>query len=178
MQMRFGYRAVERLQAKLQAESDEVTIERQDLTDDPKAFLARVRAQMRQVVQALSRRDYPEVLQHLRFPDEYDPEEVGERPSDEELDALPRGAWTAEMVAEAIRPFYGEYETLLFNGEARANHNTVVTLEEPRRWSVRQVLLDDQGDRLWYLQGEIDLVDQDTPEGALVTLLAIRAHSA
>lgn len=178
MQMRFGYRAVERLQAKLQAESDEVTIERQDLTDDPKAFLARVRAQMRQVVQALSRRDYPEVLQHLRFPDEYDPEEVGERPSDEELDALPGGTWTAEMVAEAIRPFYEEYEALLFNGEARANHNTVVTLEEPRRWSVRQVLLDDQGDRLWYLQGEIDLVDQDTPEGALVTLLAIRAHSA
>ena len=39
MQMRFGRKAVERLQAKVQAESDEVTLERQDLTDDPKAFL-------------------------------------------------------------------------------------------------------------------------------------------
>ena len=178
MQMRFGHRAVERLQAKVQAESDQVTLERQDLTEDPKAFLARIRAQMRQIVQALSREDYSEVLQHIRHPEGYDPDELSALETSQGAQQVtsPHGMWTAASVAEAIRPFYDEYEALLFNGEARANHNTVVTVEAPRRWSVRQVLLDDQGDRLWYLQGEIDLIDQDTPEGPLVTLLAIKAH--
>lgn len=189
MQMRFGQKAVERLQAKVQAESDQVTIERQDLTDDPKAFFARIRAQMRLVVQALSRKEYGEVLEHIRIPEGFDPE-TGE--SVEDLDESTAaqlvnsggewspaiGAWTAQQVERAVAPFYDDYEAILFNGEARANHNTVVTVEEPRRWSVRQVLVDDLGDRLWYLQGEINLIDQDTPEGALVTLTAIRAHGA
>jgi superfamily II RNA helicase len=183
MQMRFGHRAVERLQAKVQADSDQVTLERQDLTEDPKAFLARIRAQMRQVVQALSRREYDEVLQHIRSSNEIDSEDSSEDSSEVETDqnkddesTSSRDIWTADLVADAIRPFYNDYEAILFNGEARANHNTVVTVDAPRKWSVRQVLLDDQGDRLWYLQGEIDLVDQETPEGPLVTLLSIRSH--
>ena len=77
---------------------------------------------------------------------------------------------------KAIKPFYEDYEIILFNSEARANHNTIITVEGERHWSVRQVLLDEQGDRLWYLKGEINLMDQETPEGALVTLLEISAH--
>ena len=174
MQMSFGHRAVQRLQAKVQADSDEVTLARQDLTEDPKAFFARIRAQMRLVVQALSRRDYQEVLQHIRLPDEFD-SASGQAAGG---DTRTEGAWTADQIAQAIRPFYDDYEAILFNGDARANHNTVITVAETRLWSIRQVLLDDQGDRLWYLQGEVDLIDQETPEGPLVTLLAIKAHGA
>lgn len=171
IQMRFGQKAVKRLQAKVQADSDQVTIERQDLTEDPKAFSARIRAQMRQVVQALSRKDYAEVLEHIRLPSDFNPEEPTLQ-----SESLNVGQWTATLISESISPFYEEYEALLFNQEARANHNTVITVLGPRHWSIRQVLLDDQGDRLWYLNGEINLVDQDTPEGALVTLLEIAAH--
>ena len=78
---------------------------------------------------------------------------------------------------ESLLPFYQDYEQILFNQEARANHNTIITVIGPRHWSVRQVLLDEQGDRLWYVDGEVDLFEQDTPEGALVTLLEITAHS-
>lgn len=170
MQMRFGRKAVERLQAKVQAESDQVTLERQDITDDPKAFFARIRAQMRQVVQALSRKDYAEVLEHIRLPENFDPEL-----SSEELN-FQNGEWTPQALSEALAPFYKEYEEILFNQEARANHNTVITVIGPRHWSVRQILLDEQGDRLWYIDGEIDLFEQDTPEGALVKLLQITAH--
>jgi superfamily II RNA helicase len=200
MQMRFGSRAVERLQAKVQAESDEMTIERQDLTEDPKAFFARIRAQMRQVVQALSRQDYTEVLLHLRQDNEFkfmenmedmegieilvdssstqesSIEESTKEPVEGESSKISQALWTADLIADQMRPFYDEYEAILFNGEARANHNTVITVEAPRKWSVHQVLLDDQADRLWYLQGEINLIDQETPEGPLVRLIAIRAH--
>ena len=176
MRMRFGQRAVERLQAKVQAEADQVTLERQDLTEDPKAFYARIRAQMRQVVQALSRKDYPEVLEHIRLPDVKQTDDHDLQEESEKQNGALAGDWNDRLIAEAINPFYHEYEAILFNGEARANHNTVITLEKERCWSVRQVLLDDQGDRLWYLQGEVNLVDQETPEGPLVTLLSIQAH--
>ena len=185
MQMRFGQRAVERLQAKVQADSDQVTLERQDLTEDPKAFFARVRAQMRLVVQALSRREYAEVLEHIRLPEGFEPESalapqepqaLSEAEPDPHSWEPERGAWTTQQISEAIRPFYDDYEAILFNGEARANHNTVVTLEGPRHWAVRQILIDDQGDRSWYVQGEINLIDQETPAGPLVTLTAIRSH--
>ena len=103
--------------------------------------------------------------------DDFDPGDVhshGEQPK--------RGEWTAKLLQEVMRSFYQDYEAILFNQEARANHNTVITVIESRRWSVRQVLLDDLGDRLWYINGEIDLTDQETPEGALITLLEINSH--
>lgn len=185
MRMRFGRKAVERLQSKMAAEAEQLLLERQDLTEDPKAFFARIRAQLRLVVQALSRKQYAEVLEHIRLPDDLLPKdefasealESDEAPMETESVKQEIGIWDEKSVAEAIAPFYSEYETLLFNGEARANHNTVITVEGPRCWSVRQVLLDDQGDRLWYLQGEVNLVDQETPEGPLVTLIAIKSHS-
>ena len=170
MQMRFGRKAVERLQAKVQAESDQVTLERQDITEDPKAFFARLRAQMRQLVQALSRKDYKEALEHIRLPEDFDVE------SSNETELQEKGTWNSQILSEKLIPFYKEYEEILFNQEARANHNTVITVLGPRHWSVRQVLLDEQGDRLWYVEGEVDLFEQDTPEGALVTLLDINAH--
>ena len=127
--------------------------------------------QMRQVVQALSRKDYTEVLQHVRLPADFNPEETT-IPSEE----LTTGQWTATKISETMHPFFTDYEALLFNQEARANHNTIITVLGKRHWSVRQVLLDDQGDRLWYLNGEVNLTDEETPEGALVTLLEISAH--
>ena len=125
---------------------------------------------MRQVVQALSREDYKEVLEHIRLPEDYDPES----PSESQIQE--KGVWSSQVLSTKLAPFYQDYEEILFNQEARANHNTVITVLGPRRWSVRQVLLDEQGDRLWYVEGEVDLFEQDTPEGALVTLLDINAH--
>ena len=171
MQMRFGDRAVERFNDRLEADSEAVSLERQDITEDPKAFFARVRAQMRQIVQALHHRDYSEVLHHIYLPEDFDPhsEETQALPAED----VPRGLWTSSMIESAIRPFYDEYEEILFTTEARANHNTLITPEGPRHWTVRQTLLDNQEDRLWYITGEIDLRDLETPQGPLITLTAI-----
>ena len=61
----------------------------------------------------------------------------------------------------------------MFNQEARANHNTLITPNGSRRWTIRHTLLDDQNDRLWYVYGEIDLYEQETPEGPLMSLVRI-----
>jgi len=167
MGMRFGERAVERFNDRLEAASQAVTLERQDIAEDPKALFARVRAQLRQVVQALSRREYAEALLGLRLPSGFDPDEA---PADA---PLPSGAWTARALEGALRPYYEEFEELLFTQEARANHNTVITPDGPRRWQVRQVLLDERGERAWALEGVVDLQNQETPEGELFTLLRV-----
>jgi len=158
MSMRFGERAVERFNERLEQASQAVTVERLDLAEDPKAFAARVRAQLRQLVQALSRKDYEEASLTLRSSDAY-------------TEQYP--TWSAEALKEAFKPFYAEYEELLFNRDARANHHTVITPSGPRLWQVKQVLLDDQGDRSWRLEGVIDLREQETPEGELFSLTLI-----
>lgn len=157
MSMRFGERAVERFNERLEEASQAVTVDRQDLTEDPKAFTARVRAQLRQLVQALSRRDYAEAALTLRQPDE----------------GSSYPTWSAEALKEAFTSFYDEYDELLFNRDARANHHSVITPLGPRFWQVRQTLLDDQGELSWRLEGVIDLRDQETPEGELFSLTLI-----
>jgi len=158
MNMRFGERAVERFNERLEREAQAVTVERLDLTEDPKAFAARVRAQLRQLVQALARRDYAEASLALR-------------PPAEEQTSYQR--WSADELKAALAPFYLEYEELLFNRDARANHNTLITPEGPRLWRVKQTLHDDQGDRSWHLEGFIDLREQETPEGELFYLTKV-----
>lgn len=157
MNMRFGEQAVERFNERLEQASQAVTVERLDLTEDPKAFTARIRAQLRQIVQALSRKDYEEAFIGLRQPD----------PS------CPYKTWSSEDLKVAFEPFYQEYQELLFNRDARANHHTIITPAGPRLWHIKQTLLDDQGDCAWRLEGVIDIRDQETPEGELFYLTLI-----
>ena len=172
--MRHGDKAVERLNQKLQKAEQALVLERQDLTEDPKAFFARIRAQMRAFVQALSRCDYEEALLHIRFAYEDGGENLIRPSGLEEPFHMPQiPFWSSIDLEEALAPFYNEYEEILFNAEARANHNTVITPNGPRKWTVRHTLLDDQLDRLWYVYGEIDLNQQETPEGPLVSLIRI-----
>jgi hypothetical protein len=83
----------------------------------------------------------------------------------------PEDPWTPERFAEALAPFFEEYERVDFDPRARAAHLTLIKQRGPQRWDVHQVLVDDQGDNLWNLEGEIDL--EDAPSGALVRLRRI-----
>lgn len=125
-----------------------------DLALTPKAFRARVRSEMRELVRALSERDYEEAARWVR----QDPDDP----------------WGADRFAEALAPFHDEYERILFDPGARQAHRTAIRQTGPRIWEVQQVLADPQGDDIWSLQGEIDLrgdVPQDTP---LVRVRGIR----
>ena len=65
------------------------------------------------------------------------------------------------------------YETILYDPRARASHLCVITEQAPRVWEVHQVLLDDQGDDLWNLEGAVDLRDETNPTEPLFRLIRI-----
>lgn len=134
-------------------------------------FVELERAQAQQILRALSTKDYRETLEHIRSPDEL----VKSRTTDMNDTLLPVDLdeiipWTSESLEENLAPFYEEYEQIMFNREARANHHTIITPKAPRLWSVKQILLDENSDRLYCLEGIVDIRGQETPEGALISL--------
>ena len=119
-----------------------------DLALTPKAFRARVRSEMRELVRALSERNYEEAARCVR----QDPDDP----------------WDAARFAEALAPFYDEYERILFDPSARQAHRTAIRQIGPRFWEVQQVLADPEGDDIWSVQGEIDLTGENAPDHPLV----------
>ena len=121
-----------------------------ELFHDPRAFAARVRAELHQVVRALARRDWERAAASVRQP--------------------PNDPWPPERFEEVLAPFHETYGEVLFNGEARLAQHTQIRETAPRVWEVTQVLLDSDGDNLWHLAGKIDLTGGQPPEGPLVSL--------
>jgi len=124
-----------------------------DLALTPKAFRARVRSEMRELVRALSERDYEEATRWVR----QDPEDP----------------WDAARFAEALAPFHHEHERILFDPGARQAHRTAIRQTAPRVWEVQQVLADPKGDDIWSVQGEIDLTGETVPDHPLVRVREI-----
>jgi len=128
------------------------------LLRDPQAFAARVRAELHNLVRALSRQDWEEAAASVR------------QPADE---AQP---WTPERFEEAMSPYFEEYPELPFGPEARRHAHTRVRdlgtgAGGERRWEVSQVLLDPAGDHLWHVLGTLALDPDDALDGPLVEVL-------
>jgi superfamily II RNA helicase len=124
-----------------------------DITKDSRLFEARVRAEMHTFVQALTRFDYEEAEQTVR----QDPEDP----------------WPAKRIEEALEPFYADHDELVFDQNARRHALTRMELLEPRLWRVTQTLCDPEGDNFWFIEGRIDLRDQEVPDGPLVVVETI-----
>ena len=121
----------------------------QPLDSDPLAFRARVHAELMQIVAALASQDYLEVSILLR-------------PAQE--------PWSAEDLEEAMLPFYEAYDRIVFNHEARSRKLARFDRQGPGLWRVTQVLLDDAGDNMWYLEGTVDLSAIDPENDRLFAL--------
>ena len=124
-----------------------------DLALTPKAFRARVRSEMRELVRALSEKDYEEAVHWVQ----QDPDDP----------------WDAARFAEALAPFHDDYERILFDPGARQAHRTAIRQTAPRVWEVQQVLADPEGDDIWSVQGEVDLAGEASPDHPLVRVRAI-----
>jgi len=128
-----------------------------ELIADPKAFGARVRAEMHLLVRTLAARDWEAAAESVQGGTAA--AEAGEEAS-----------WDAERCEREMTPFFAEYGELLFTPEARRHQFTHIQRTGDRTWEVRQTLLDPQGDNLWAIAGEIDLRDPHALEGPLVRL--------
>ncbi len=124
-----------------------------ELFHDPRAFTARVRAELHELVRDLAAGDWEAAAAAVRQ-DPADP-------------------WDAERLEAALAPFLETYERLLFTPEARLAQHTRIDERGPRRWEVTQVLLDPEGDNLWHLAGVVDLGAGQPLEGPLVRLVRI-----
>jgi hypothetical protein len=124
-----------------------------ELLHDPRAFAARVRAEMHALTAALARGEWEEAADAVRQ-DPGDP-------------------WTPERFEAAMRPLLAEYGFLDFTPRARQASLTRLEQTAPRRWEVTQNLLDREGEGSWHLRGVIDLSAGATLEGPLVRLHGI-----
>ena len=134
-------------------ERGEHALEDFELLRSPKAFRARVRAELHQLVRALSRRDYEEALLCVWRP-LAEGEADAEQPSvDERQDAI----WTAERFEQALEPFFERYEEILFDPQARLAHHTHIEQQDAGHFAVSHTLLDPDGDNFWHLEGVVVL---------------------
>jgi hypothetical protein len=124
-----------------------------DWRRDRRALEARVRAELHHLVRALSRKDWAEAARA-----------VGSDPDD---------PWDEARFAEALAPYFEEYDDLRFDPDARRNERTLIRDRAPGQWDVHQVLVDPVGDELWNVEGGVDLRDPPEPGTPLVRLRRI-----
>lgn len=137
-----------------------------DISADPRAFKARVRADLHAFVRALANGDYEEALLLIR------PLEGTQ-------------TWSSVSLEAALCPYIEQYGGITFNHRARMSEHTVMGLEEPHRWRVTQTLIDEpaaplhdleelaEPDNATFLHCVVDLRDNTDPSGPVLTLLKV-----
>jgi len=88
-----------------------------------------------------------------------------------ELDA--DDGWDADAWAAALAPYWEEHSSLGTDADARGPQMLLVDAEDPRRWTVRQILADPAGDHDWGISVEVDLDASDEAGEAVVTVTAV-----
>jgi hypothetical protein len=129
-----------------------------ELFHDPRAFASRVRAELYQLLRALSRSDWEEAAGLLR-------------PGDRE--------WDAQRLEEAFMPLIAEQGPVQFDHAARQAHNTAIESLRPRVWRVCQTLNGRDGEEGdgWVLEGLVDLSEGQPLDGPLFDLVQISFDS-
>jgi len=106
-----------------------------DPAADPRAFAARIRAELHRLLGALAKRDFDEAKASLRD-----------------------GAdWSAEKLAAELAPYLAEHEKIVVTPQARSPRMTTVSKLDGRIWDAQQTLVDPQGDEDFGILVRIDL---------------------
>jgi len=125
----------------------------EELRTVERKLASRVRAEMRQLVRALSQKDWEAAESGVRQPD------------------TETEQWPTERFSEAMAPFFETFDKLVFDHRARLKDTTVISRKDDKRWKITQNLFDPEDENLWYIEGEVDL-DQWTG-GPLVAITEI-----
>jgi ribonuclease P protein component len=127
-----------------------------DLARDMRALKARLRAEVHALSRALARGDWQEAAASVRQDGEH--------------------GWTPERFEAAISGFSQRFGRLVFDHRTRLADKLAIHPDGPRRWSVAQVLVDDEGLSDEAIHAEVDLgADAADPSGPLLTMLRLGA---
>jgi superfamily II RNA helicase len=110
-----------------------------DPAADPRAFAARVRAELHRLLGAFARRDFEEARAALRE------------------DGAAAESWTAERLAAALAPYFAEHAAILVTPMARSPRKTTLAEIGQRVWEAQQILVDPEGDEDFAIVARIDL---------------------
>ncbi len=119
-----------------------------DLAANPRAFAARLRADLHRLLKALAAKDYAGAA----------------------LCLYPAGDWTPERLEAALSPYWSDHRTIDVTPAARRPSNTQVVAEGNRRWTARQRIVDGEGEADWMLDCAVDLTEPRAPELPLIEL--------
>jgi hypothetical protein len=122
------------------------------LLENPKAFAARLRNDLHRLLKAVASKKYPDALECVR-PLAGEPE------------------WTAQLLEQAMAPYWAEHAFVDLKPNARLPHNTVLTEMGELRFEAIQKMVDPEGETDWMLDCIVDL-GAPIPEGA--PLIALR----
>jgi hypothetical protein len=128
----------------------------QELRSDPAKLPTRLRAEVHQLVASLARRDWEEAAACAR------------RATDD-----PTALIEPEDFSAAMEPFFAAFDELVFDHTARLAEHTQLTPIGEHQWKVVQVLLDPADENLWCIEGHVDLSDEASVEGPLITVTRI-----
>ena len=130
--------------------------DRPDVTAEPRAFRVMVRNEVFRWVQLLARREHAALA---------------------EVPAVGDQAWAAEVVAEAIAPYWDDFAEIPTDAHARGAGFFVLDDSDGTgadAWPVTQTIADPDGFHEWVLEGTVDLTASREEGRAVVTLKAIR----
>ena len=114
-----------------------------DPAADPRAFAARVRAELHRLLGALARRDFDEARAALR---------------DDEA-----AVWTSERLAAEIASYFDEHKQIVVTPLARSPRNTMLANVAPRIWEAQQTIVDPEGDEDFAIHARVDLSEPLLP---------------
>ncbi len=131
--------------------ADEVAQEverKKDISRDQRAFYARIRHELHALVRALGSQDWEEAAASVH----------------------PESALGPAEMESAMQKYFSQYDSLVVDQRSRTVDRTQIEKLAPHLYRVRQVLVDPEEDNMWYLEGQIDLRENQAPEGVLVRL--------
>jgi len=136
------------------APTDEPTPTRAPRRLDRRSFDVRVRAEMHQLMQALSRRHFADAAACLAE----DPE----------------SPWTSERLEAEIEAVFGEGEAIRCDPPARQSHWTRIEARDDLVFEVTQTLLDAEGEGDRQIEAEIVLEEPRMPAGPMLRWVGLR----
>ena len=121
---------------------------------DRKSFDARVRAELHQLMQFLSRRDYEAATGCISYS------------ADE--------PWDATRIEELFAPLFASQAELRTDPEARLSHWTTIEERSELHFAITQTLIDAEGEGGFQIEAEIQLEEPRMPAGPMLQLDALR----
>jgi len=141
--------------AKLALETEQAAVpDRAPRRLDRKSFDARIRAEMHQFMQAVSREDYEAAAGGLA-PDEEEP-------------------WDTARLEREFGPLFESQPSLRCDPEARLAHWTRIESRSALEFTIVQTLLDDEGEGGFQIEAEVSLEEARMPAGPMLRLLGLR----